>query len=154
MKHAVLPLLLVLGFRAQAQLAPLVRLAGIGTSMAVGSAANNRRQKETLFVVPATFGTHAIPQKRTPTGKLPKPDKGGTEIQALEQLLAGRYAALQADSTVILLSVAQEKEFSQLRTSLEAFNPFWNTGPYSAEMNCYRQHDDVRRRLARQATTR
>jgi hypothetical protein len=47
--------------------------------------------------------------------------------------------------------VAQEKEFSRLRSNLEAFNPFWNTDPYSEEMNLYRGHDANRQRLARQA---
>lgn len=152
MKQPLLIGLLLLGLRAQAQLAPLVRLAGIGTTMAINSAASKHQQKETLFVLPATFGTHTILQKRTPATKLPKPNKGGTEIQGIEQLLADRYAALQADSTATLLSVAQENEFSRLRTNLETFNPAWNTNPYSAEMSFYQQHDAMRRRLARQAS--
>ncbi len=109
------------------------------------------QQKATLFVLPATYQAHAFPQKRTPAKKVPKPDQGGTEIIALEQLLAGRFAALQADSTTVLLDVAQEKEFSRLRSNLEAFNAFWNTDPYSQEMNFYRGHDAIRQRLARQA---
>ncbi len=107
------------------------------------------QQKATLFVTPATYQAYTFPQKRTPARKLPRPDKGGTEIAALEQLLASRFATLQADSTAVLLDVAQEKEFSRLRTNLETFNPFWNTDPYSQEMNLYRQHDAVRRRVAR-----
>ena len=109
------------------------------------------QQKATLFVLPAAYQAHTFPQKRTPAKKVPNADKGGTEVAALEQLLAGRFAALQADSTVLLLDVAQEKEFSRLRTNLEAFNPFWNTDPYSQEMNFYRGHDAIRQRLARQA---
>lgn len=93
------------------------------------------QQKATLLVTPATYQAHAFPQKRTPVKKLPRPDKGGTEITALEQLLSGRFAALQADSTALLLDVVQEKEFSRLRTNLETFNPFWNTDPYSQEMS-------------------
>jgi hypothetical protein len=65
-------------------------------------------------------------------------------------LLTGRFAALQADSTALLLDVAQEKEFSRLRTNLEAFNLFWNTDPYSQEMSFYRSHDAIRQCLARQ----
>jgi len=107
------------------------------------------QQKATLFVTPATYQAHAFPQKRTPARKLPRPDKGGPEIAALEQRLAGRFVALRADSAAVLLDVAQEKEFSRLRTNLETFNPFWNTNPYSQEMNLYRQHDAARRRLAR-----
>jgi hypothetical protein len=107
------------------------------------------QQKATLFVTPATYQAYVFPQKRTPARKLPRPDKGGTEIAALEQLLASRFATLQADSTAVLLDVAQEKEFSRLRTNLETFNPFWNTDPYSQEMNLYRQHDAVRHRAAR-----
>jgi len=108
------------------------------------------QQKATLFVLPATYQAHTFPQKRTPAKKVPKADQGGTEIVALEQLLAGRFAALQADSTTLLLDVAQEKEFSRLRSNLETFNAFWNTDPYSQEMNFYRGHDASRQRLARQ----
>ena len=149
MKHSVFLLLLVASLRAQAQVSPVASLVGAGINLARGSSGSTHQQKETLFVGPATFGSHTIGQKRTPANKLPKPDKGGTEVQAIEQLLAGRAAALQADSTVLLLSVAEEKEFSRLRTSLETFNPFWNTDPYSKELSFYRQHDDIRRRLAR-----
>lgn len=140
----------VLGFTfsARAQYAP-----GAASLVTLGVRALSNRdapqQKATLFVTPATYQAHAFPQKRTPAKKLPRPDKGGTEIAALEQRLASRFAALQADSTTVLLDVAQEKEFSRLRTNLETFNPFWNTDPYSQEMNLYRQHDAVRRRLAR-----
>lgn len=107
------------------------------------------QQKATLFVLPATYQAHTFPQKRTPPKKLPASDKGGPEIVALEQLLTGRFAALQADSTALLLDTAQEKEFGRLRTNLEAFNPFWNTDPYSQEMSLYRQHDEGRRRRGR-----
>lgn len=64
------------------------------------------QQKATLFVTPATYQAHAFPQKRTPAKKLPRPDKGGPEIAALEQLLAGRFVALRADSATVLLDVA------------------------------------------------
>jgi len=151
MKYTLL-LVGLLGFtfsaRAQYQYVP-----GAASLVTLGVRALSNRdapqQKATLFVTPATYQAHAFPQKRTPARKLPRPDKGGTEIAALEQLLAGRFAALQADSTAVLLDVAQEKEFSRLRTNLETFNPFWNTDPYSQEMNLYRQHDAGRRRLAR-----
>ena len=137
-----------LSARAQYQYVPgATRLVTLGVR-----ALKNRdapQQKATLFVTPATYQAHTFPQKRTPAKKLPRPDKGGTEIAALEQLLAGRFAALQADSTAMLLDVAQEKEFGRLRTNLEAFNPFWNTDPYSQEMSLYRQHDADRRRRAR-----
>lgn len=150
MKQLILPLLLLGSLGAQAQANPLVNLVGAGTRMALGSSGGARQQKETLFVMPIAFGTHTITQKRTPITKLPRPGKGGTEIQAIEHFLDGRYAALQADSTALLLSVPLEKEFGRLRTNLEAFNSFWNTTPYSMEMSFYRQHDDIRRRLARQ----
>jgi hypothetical protein len=133
-------------FSAHAQLGNLV---GAGINMARRS--NADQQKANLFVTPATYQAHAFPQKRTPSKKLPKADKGGTEIAAIEQLLAARFAALQADSTALLLDVAQEKEFSRLRTNLESFNPFWNTDPYSQEMSFYRSHDAIRQRLTRQA---
>ncbi|TFZ67757.1 hypothetical protein E4631_07260 [Hymenobacter sp. UV11] len=149
MKYSLLLVgLLGFTFSARAQYMPgAVSLVTLGVR-----ALSNRdapQQKATLFVTPATYQAHAFPQKRTPTKKLPRADKGGTEIAALEQLLAGRFTALQADSTAVLLDVAQEKEFGRLRTNLESFNPFWNTDPYSQEMSLYRQHDAVRRRLAR-----
>jgi len=108
------------------------------------------QQKATLFVLPATYQAHTFPQKRTSAKKVPPADKGGTEVAALEQLLAGRFAALQAASTALLLDATQEKEFGRLRTNLEAFNSFWNTDPYSQEMSFYRSHDAIRQRLARQ----
>lgn len=149
MKHTLLLAgLLGLTFSARAQYAP-----GAASLVTLGVRALSKRdapqQKATLFVTPASYQAHAFPQKRTPAKKLPKPDQGGTEIAAIEQLLASRFAALQADSTALLLDVAQEKDFSRLRSNLETFNPFWNTDPYSQEMNLYRQHDEVRRRLAR-----
>lgn len=151
MKHLLLVgSLLGLSFSARAQFQYVPAATGL---LRVGVRALNNRdtpqQKATLFVTPASYQAHSFPQKRTPAKKLPKPDKGGTEIVAIEQLLASRFAALQADSTALLLDVAQEKEFSRLRTNLETFNPFWNTDPYSQEMGLYRQHDEVRRRLAR-----
>jgi hypothetical protein len=149
MKHTLLVAsLLGLTLSARAQYLPAATSL---VTLGVRSMSNRDapQQKATLFVTPATYQAHAFPQKRTPTKKLPKPDKGGTEIAAIEQLLASRFAALQADSTGLLLDVAQEKEFSRLRTNLETFNPFWNTDPYSQEMGLYRQHDEVRRRLAR-----
>lgn len=137
-----------LTFSARAQYVP-----GAASLITLGVRALGNRdapqQKATLFVTPATYQAHVFPQKRTPAKKLPRPDKGGTEVAAIELLLAGRFAALQGDSTAVLLDVAHEKEFSRLRTNLETFNPFWNTDPYSQEMSLYRQHDDRRRRLAR-----
>ena len=85
----------------------------------------------------------ASPTLPTRTRKVPSADKGGTEVAALEQLLTGRFSALQTDSAALLLDVTQEKEFSRLRTNLEAFNPFWNTDPYSQRMSFYRGHDAI-----------
>ena len=148
-KHLLLFFLLGASFAAHAQVSTLAN--GIGLAGRLAMPRSTPQQKATLFVLPATYQAHTFPQKRTPTKKVPKADQGGTEIIALEQLLAGRFAALQADSTTLLLDVAQEKEFSRLRSNLEAFNAFWNTDPYSQEMNFYRGHDAIRQRLARQA---
>jgi hypothetical protein len=137
-------------FSAQAQMSNLVN--GLGLAGRLATQRNTPQQKATLFVLPATYQAHIFPQKRTPAKKMPQAAKGGTEIAALEQLLQGRFLALQADSTKLLLDAAQEKEFSHLRSNLEAFNSFWNTDPYSQEMNFYRSHDAIRQRLARQAT--
>ncbi|MVN74921.1 hypothetical protein GO988_01135 [Hymenobacter sp. HMF4947] len=101
-------------------------------------------------MLPATYQAHTFSQKRTPAKKVPRANQGGTEVIAIEQLLAGRFTALQADSTALLLDVAQEKEFNRLRNNLEAFNAFWNTDPYSYEMDFYRSHDAIRQRMARQ----
>ena len=152
MKKTLLPLLFVVAVlgsrRAQAQLSSYLVRGAVNGAMLAGRG-GAPQQKATLFVLPATYQAHTFPQKRTPAKKLPKAGQGGTEIAAIEQLLAGRFAALQADSTALLLTLDQDKEFSRLRTNLEAFNPFWNPDPYSQEMFFYRQHDDVRRRLAR-----
>lgn len=102
------------------------------------------QQKATLFVLPATCQAHTFPQKCTPAKKIPRTDRGGMEVAAIEQLLASRLLALQADSTVLLLDVAQDKGFSRLRASSKIFNPFWNTEPYSQEMGFYRRHDAIR----------
>lgn len=47
------------------------------------------------------------------------------------------------------LSVAEEKECSRLRTSLETVHPFRNTDSYSKKLRFCRQHGDIRRHLAR-----
>jgi hypothetical protein len=148
-KLVLLASLLGLTFSARAQYLPgVASLATLGVR-GLGDK-KTPQQKATLFVLPATYQARTFPQKRTPAKKVPRADKGGTEVAAIEQLLAARFAALQADSTVLLLDVAQEKEFSRLRTNLETFNPFWNTDPYSYEMGFYRSHDANRQRLARQ----
>jgi hypothetical protein len=151
MRKILLLTLLIGGtLSAHAQLNPAL-INGLGLAASLATKHNSTQQKVTLFVLPATYQTHSFPQKRTPAKKMPSADKGGTEIVAIEQLLASRFTALQTDSTTLLLDVAQEKEFSRLRSNLEAFNPFWNTDPYSEEMNLYRGHDANRQRLARQA---
>jgi hypothetical protein len=61
-------------------------------------------------------------------------------------LLSTRYAALQVDSTSVLLSIEQEKEFSRLRNNLQAFNPSWSADAYLVELDFYRQQDIVRKR--------
>ena len=149
-KLLLLSLLFGGAFSAHAQLNPNL-LNGLGLAAGLATKHNSPQQKATLFVLPATYQARTFPQKRTPAKKMPHADKGGTELVAIEQLLASRFTALQADSSALLLDVAQEKEFSRLRTNLEAFNPFWNTDPYSEEMNLYRGHDTNRQRLARQS---
>jgi hypothetical protein len=144
-------LLILLGSAptAHAQLSTLLGAGiGAGIRLAHSASANPHEQKAELFVTPVTFQAHTFPQKRTPTKKVPKADKGGTEVIAIEQLLSARYNALQADSTSLLLDVAQEKEFSRLRTNLAAFNPEWSSDAYLAEMDFYRDHDARRRRAA------
>jgi hypothetical protein len=65
-------------------------------------------------------------------------------------LLSTRYTALQADSTTVLLSMEQEKEFSRLRNNLQAFNPPWSADAYLTEVNFYRQQDVLRKRRTAQ----
>lgn len=126
----------------------LVNGIGLGTRLAMrGSKAE---QKPGVFVTPVTYQAQTFPQKRTPAKKLPKADVGGTEITAIEQLLSTRYAALQTDSTSVLLSMEQEKEFSRLRNNLQAFNPTWSADAYLAEMDFYRQQDALRKRRTSQ----
>ncbi|MGI4822474.1 MAG: hypothetical protein ACRYFV_14785 [Janthinobacterium lividum] len=147
MKHLLLVAFsLTCATAAQAQVSSaLINGIGLGTRLAMrgGSAAE---QKSGLFVTPVTYQAHTFSQKRTPAKKLPKADIGGTEITAIEQLLSTRYSALQADSTSVLLSIDQEKEFSRLRSNLQAFNPSWSTDAYLAELDFYRQQDVLRKR--------
>ncbi len=132
---------------AQAQVSSaLVNGLGLGARLAMGGSGS--QQKPTLFVVPATFQGQTFPQKRTPYKKLPSNSQGGTEIVSIELLLISRYEALQADSTSVLLGMEQEKEFSRLRNSLQAFNPAWSADAYLAELDFYRQQDIIRKRRA------
>jgi hypothetical protein len=149
MKHILLiTLSLTCATASQAQVSSaLINGIGLGARLAMrgnGSA----EQKSNLFVTPVTYQAQTFPQKRTPAKKLPKADVGGTEITAIEQLLSTRYATLQADSTTVLLSVEQEKEFSRLRNNLQAFNPSWSADAYLTEMDFYRQQDVLRKRRA------
>ena len=149
LKLSLLLILLGSAPTAHAQLSTLLGAGiGAGIRLAHNASSNPREQKAELFVTPVTFQARTFPQKRTPTKKLPKADKGGTEISAIEQLLSARYATLQADSTTMLLDVAQEKEFSRLRTNLAAFNPEWSADAYLAEMEFYRDRDVRHRRAA------
>jgi hypothetical protein len=124
----------------------LVNGIGLGVHLATRGIGTKHEQKPEAFVTPATYQAHTFPQKRTPAKKLPKKDVGGTEITAIEQLLSTRYAALQVDSTSVLLSIEQEKEFSRLRNNLQAFNPSWSADAYLVELDFYRQQDIVRKR--------
>ncbi|MGI4871352.1 MAG: hypothetical protein ACRYFX_09250 [Janthinobacterium lividum] len=133
---------------AHAQSPSLVNGVSTVATLLLKSAQPPEAQSETLYVTPATYQSQSFPLKRTPTRKLPRADKGGTEIKALEQYLSGRYAAFQADTTTLLLLPDQEKEFSRLRTYIEVNYALWNTTPYTDEINFYRQHDVLRRRLA------
>lgn len=148
MKHIILiALSLTCAIAAQAQVSSaLINGIGLGTRLAMrgGSA----EQKPGIFVTPVTYQAQTFPQRRTPAKKVPKTGVGGTEITAIEQLLSTCYAALQADSTSVLLSITQEKEFSHLRNNLQAFNPTWNADAYLAEMDFYRQQDVLRKRRA------
>jgi hypothetical protein len=104
--------------------------------------------KADVFVSVASYHARTFPQKRTPAPNLPKAEMGGTEIAAIEQLLASRYAVLQADSTSQLLGMAQERDFSRLRSRLLALNPTWAANSYATEMDFYREQDILRRRRA------
>jgi hypothetical protein len=149
MKHILLiTLSLTCATASQAQVSSaLINGIGLGARLAMRGS-GSAEQKSSLFVTPVTYQAQTFPQKRTPAKKLPKADVGGTEITAIEQLLSTRYATLQADSTTVLLSVEQEKEFSRLRNNLQAFNPSWSADAYLAEMDFYRQQDVLRRRRA------
>ena len=150
MKHVLLIVLsLSCATAAQAQVSSvLVNGIALGTRLALRG--GGAEQKSGVFVTPVTYQAQTFPQKRTPAKKLPKADVGGTEITAIEQLLSTRYTALQADSTSVLLSIEQEKEFSRLRNNLQAFNPTWSADAYLAEMDFYRQQDVLRKRRAAQ----
>ena len=146
MKHILLVAFsLTCATTAQAQVSSvLINGIGLGTRLAMRG--GGAEQKSELFVTPVTYQAHTFSQKRTPAKKLPKAAVGGTEITAIEQLLSTRYTALQADSTSVLLSMEQEKEFSRLRNNLQAFNPTWSADAYLTEMDFYRQQDVIRKR--------
>jgi hypothetical protein len=149
MKHILLiAFSLTCATAAQAQVSSLL-VNGIGLGTRLAMRGGSAEQKVGVFVTPATYQAQTFPQKRTPAKKLPKADVGGTEIVAIEQLLSTRYVALQADSTSVLLSMEQEKEFSRLRNNLQAFNPTWSADAYLAEMEFYRQQDVLRKRRTR-----
>ncbi|RZJ94749.1 MAG: hypothetical protein EOO60_02340 [Hymenobacter sp.] len=147
MKHILLIVFtLTCTTAAQAQVnSALVNGLVLGTRLAMRGGKGKAEQKPELYVTPVTYQAQTFLQKRTPAKKLPKADVGGTEITAIEQLLSTRYAALQADSTSVLLSAEQEKEFSRLRNNLQAFNPTWSADAYLTEMNFYRQQDVLRK---------
>ena len=150
MKQLLLTALLAsMSLASQAQLnSALVNGLTLGARLAMGGSGSSSQQKSTLFVAPATFHGQEFPQKRTPYKKLPSNSQGGTEIVSIELLLISRYEALQADSTSVLLGMEQEKEFSRLRNSLQAFNPAWSADAYLAELDFYRQQDIIRKRRA------
>jgi hypothetical protein len=151
MKYILLALSLTCATASQAQVSSLI-VNGIGLGTRLAMRGHKAEQKPEAFVTSTSYQAQTFPQKRTPAKKLPKADEGGTEIMAIEQLLSTRYAALQADSTTLLLSMEQEKEFSHLRNNLQAFNPSWSADAYLAEMEFYRQQDVLRKRRTAQVT--
>jgi hypothetical protein len=70
--------------------------------------------------------------------------QGGAQIVALEQLLAGRYAVLLAD-TVLILSPAWEAHYAEAAKQLQYALPTWSMLAYKEEVAFYRREDGVRR---------
>jgi hypothetical protein len=145
MKRLLLFCLLISStFAAQAQISQLVSL---GLIVGVNAATKDRTQKADQYVSYANYHGEQLSQKRTPTDKLPS--KGGSQIAALEQFLAGRYAAMLADDTSPILDGNQEANFIAVQHPVTTARPTWNLAPYTAEMDFYRR-EDTRRWQARQ----
>jgi hypothetical protein len=140
----LLCLLLNSTFAAQAQISQLISL---GLMVGVSAATKDRTQKADQYVTQVTYHGQQLSQKRTPADKLTS--KGGVQIAAMEQFLAGRYAVLLADDTSPILDGNQEANFIAVQSPITANRSTWNQAPYSAEMDFYRR-EDTRRWQARQ----
>jgi hypothetical protein len=145
-------LLLAAAFTAQAQLAQL-----IGTGINVGRLAAKygegaEDRTNQLYVSQANYHGEVFAQKRTPASKLP--GKGGPQIAALEHLLAGRSAALQADATSLLLTPAWEIEYAAALQAVNTARPSWSVVAYENEAEFYRLQNERRARAQKRVEAR
>ena len=148
MKHLLLfVLLLTASFRAQAQLAQFIG-AGINIGrLAVRNNAAAADKADQLYVTQTNYNGEGFARKRTPAGRLPS--KGGPQIRAVEELLTGRYNALQADATAPFLTPAWEAEYAAAMQALTAAKPAWGVAAYNNEVEFYRLLNERRQRAQR-----
>jgi hypothetical protein len=149
-------LLLGLASAAHAQAAlTVLKMFTAAQSMSANTRAKQQDPQE--YTRPVTYEGELFHCKRT-TGAA-QLRQGGAQIVALEQLLAGRYAVLLAD-TVLILSPAWEAHYAEAVTQLQYALPTWSMLAYEDEVAFYRREDGVRRkwmeevRLARQKRAR
>ncbi|MVN78950.1 hypothetical protein GO988_21685 [Hymenobacter sp. HMF4947] len=136
----LLPLLILLtltfpSFAQYEYLAVTGALAGV-------NALKGHPQKPDEYVTQATYQGRTFPQKRSPLYKLPS--KGRDQISALEQLLASRYVALQADAASPILSTEQEAAFTAAFSQLTTTRPNWSVAAYTDELAFYRTEENRR----------
>lgn len=149
-----LGLLFAAGARAQGA---LTVLNAFNAARSMSATARAKQQDPQEYTKPVSYEGELFHCKRTPGASSLR--KGGAEIEALEQLLAGRYAALRQD-TVLILSPTWETHYADALTHVRRALPTWSTLAYEEEMAFYRREDGVRHqwmeevRLARQKRAR
>jgi hypothetical protein len=157
MKHLLLVALL-LGFASAAHAqSALTMFNALSTVRSMSADARAKQQDPQEYSRPVTYEGKMFHYKRTAHAAQLR--QGGAQIVALEQLLAGRYAALLAD-TVLILSPAWEAHYAEAAKQLQYALPTWSMLAYEDEVAFYRREDGVRRqwmeevRLARQKRAR
>lgn len=126
---------------AQAQ-NPFVVLNTFSALKSASANARARQQNPQDYTKPVIYEGEMFHCKRTPGAANLR--KGGAQLVALEQLLAGRYAALLAD-TVGILTPAWETQYADALSQVQRALPTWSTLAYEEEVAFYRREDAGRR---------
>ena len=136
---------------------PLTVLNAFSAARSMSATARAKQQDPQEYTRPVVYEGEMFHYKRTPGAAQLR--RGGTQIVALEQLLADRYAVLLLD-TVLILSPVWEARYAEALTQVQRTLPTWSTLAYEEEIAFYRREDDVRRqwmdevRMARQKRAR